>query len=116
MNRRRPLVASAEGVMDHEAERQLAQRGTILTVSLTVMGGSLVCFFLCLAGGGVGILVLAVMAGIGVFGLIHYFLWGHALSAEVAGEDREGEPGPAAGDEIPDRQEATDWTAEERSW
>lgn len=100
--------------MNPEAER-LAQRGAFLSVMLTVMGGSLFLFVLFVACGGLAIYVLAVVLGLGVFGLVHYVLWGHIVSAQVTAEKPSAES-PADQDGLEERREARDWTPEERSW
>jgi hypothetical protein len=100
--------------MDHQAERS-APRGTFLSVVLSGLAGSVFLFFLFLACGGLWIYIVAVMAGITLFGFLHYLLWGHALSTQVSREARE-EESSVREDGIPDRLEAKDWTDEERSW
>jgi hypothetical protein len=68
---------------------------------LTVVVGSFFILLLFVTCGGVLVYILAVLAGITVFGLIHYLLWGHALSEEVAGE--------AEQEKIPEAPEDEDW-------
>jgi hypothetical protein len=91
------------------------QRGTFLAVVMTVLGASFVLFFLFLSCGGLAVYVVGVAGGIAVFGIIHYFLWGHAFSQEVIGEGEEEEIRQTV-DEVPDRKESREWTPEERSW
>jgi hypothetical protein len=98
--------------MNQEAERQ-AQRGTVLATMMTILGGSLFIFFLFLACGGLWIYVLLVAVGMAAFGGLQYLLWGRAMSAEVA---KDAEENTAKEDAIPDREEAKDWTPEERNW
>src|SRR5579871_3447261 len=104
--------------MDYETE-ELERRGRFLSIVLSVIGGSVFLFFLFLACGGLALPILAVVAGIGVFGLIHWLLWGYAFSAHAA-EQAEGDtsrdsPGPAE-PEQDGPPESREWTPEERSW
>jgi fatty acid desaturase len=65
------------------------RRAAFLSVMLTVMVGSVFVFLLFVTCGGLLVYIVAVLAGITVFGLIHYLLWGHSLSEEVAVEGEE---------------------------
>jgi hypothetical protein len=90
------------------------RRGTMLSVAFSVMGGGLILFFLFLACGGLWLYVLAVVAAFTLIGCIHYLLWGYALSVEARADlDKQASE---ADDQIPDREEAREWTPEERSW
>jgi hypothetical protein len=100
--------------MDHEAE-ELEQRSRFLTIVLSVMGASVFLFFLFLACGGLALPILAVVAGMGVFGLIHWLLWGHAFSSQT-GEEASHEPAEPAAPEVDGPPETQHWTPEERSW
>jgi hypothetical protein len=101
--------------MDHEAER-LSQRGTFLTVAMTVMGGSVFLFFLFLVCGGLAVYVMAVVAGMASLGLVHYLLWGHALSADIAGKHNVKSDPDQVDAEAREPEGAKDWSPEERSW
>lgn len=100
--------------MDYQANRSSA-RGTFLSVMLAVLGGSFILFFMFLVCGGLAVWALAVVAGLAAFGLLHYVLWGHAFTQEVAGEREEMEIRESM-EELPDRPGAREWTPEERSW
>jgi hypothetical protein len=111
-------LAWEELVVDHEAE-DLEQRSRFLSIVLSVMGASVFLFFLFLACGGLAVPILAVMAGLGVFGLIHYLLWGYAFSAQVteeAEEEARREPAEPGAAEVDGPPESQGWTPEERSW
>jgi hypothetical protein len=106
--------------MNSEADRR-TQRETFLAVALTLMGGSVFLFVLFVACGGLAIYVLAVVLGLSILGLVHYVLWGYALSAQMPVEDAEHHgpvdaTEPETADEEADPQTAQDWTPEERSW
>jgi hypothetical protein len=100
--------------MDQEAHNR-DQRSTLLTVVFMVIGGAFFLFFLFLACGGLWLYVVAVVTGTTLIGCFHYLLWGYALSAEINAETNE-EPSDLVENPIPDRQEAQEWTPEERSW
>jgi hypothetical protein len=104
--------------MDHEAE-ELERRGRFLSIVLSVMGASVFLFFLFLACGGLAIPILAVVTGLGIFGLIHWLLWGYAFSSQVTEDAREEADRaldtPAA-PEVDGPPESQQWTPEERSW
>jgi hypothetical protein len=104
--------------MDSEAE-DLEQRSRFLSIVLSVIGASVFLFFLFVACGGLAVPILAVVAGMGVFGLIHWFLWGYAFSsqaAEEAQEEMEREQAESAAPEVDGPAESRQWTPEERSW
>jgi hypothetical protein len=104
--------------MDHEAE-ELERRGRFLSIVLSVIGASVFLFFLFLACGGLAIPILAVVAGMGVFGLIHWLLWGYASSSQAAAEAQEEanrESAEPAAPEVDGPPESRRWTPEERSW
>jgi len=72
-----------------DPERQ--RRGSCLTILLT---GGLVCSLLLLvvlATGGWAVYVVWIGAGIFLFGLVHYLLWGRLLLQQTAGEREEEE-------------------------
>jgi len=83
-------------------------RSSLLTVMLTIIGGSLSFVVLFIACGGVIIYIGAVVGGIAVIGLIHYLLWGHSLTEAVA-EEREQEEttDPLADDDWPEERFST---------
>ncbi len=75
--------------MEHDNDEADGRRATFLSIMLTVLAGSFFLFVLFVTCGGLVVYILAVLVGIGIFGLIHYLLWGHSLSEEVAGESEE---------------------------
>src|SRR5262245_31823771 len=77
--------------MDHDDEPRRPPRETLLTLMLTALFGGAFLFFLIIVGGTVFLYVLIAVAAIAAVGLVHYVLWGQALSREVAGEREEAE-------------------------
>ena len=75
--------------MEHDNHEADGRRATFLSIMLTLLAGSFFLFVLFLTCGGLVVYILAVLVGIGILGLIHYLLWGHSLSEEVAGEGEE---------------------------
>jgi hypothetical protein len=72
--------------MDHQVPRPQGGRETFLGVLLSVIVVSGFLFLLFLICGGLSLYVLAVVGGMAAFGFLHYLLWGHSLSEEVADE------------------------------
>jgi hypothetical protein len=81
------------------------RRQTFLVVFLTGLAGAGFVFFLVLITGGFLLEILAALAGIALFGSIHYLVWGRALSQQVAGQ--------RAAEEERERAEAEEWSFEE---
>jgi hypothetical protein len=80
-------------------------RSSLLTVMLTLIGGSLFLVVLFIACSGVIVYLGAVVAGVAVMGVIHYLLWGHSLSEAVADErEQEQEADPMADDDWPEER------------
>ena len=77
--------------MDHDPEAPRRRRETLLTLMLTAVFSGGILFFLILVSGGFFVFVIACVFVIALVGLMHYVLWGHALSREVAGEREEEE-------------------------
>jgi hypothetical protein len=100
--------------MNPDADHQ-AQRGTIVMTSMTLLGGGFLLLLLFLACGGLWLYVIMVVAGMAAFTGLQYVLWGRAMSAEVAREQA-AEAAQSTEEAVPDREEAKDWTPEERSW
>ena len=78
-------------------------RENMLAVTLTMVGGGMILFFLYLIS--FGIVGNVLMGGVilVMIGSLHYLVWGHAFSAEVAAErealrrqDAREQAGPAA--------------------
>jgi len=72
--------------MDHDPNAPHRNRETMLTLLLTAVFAGGILFFLVLVSGGFFAFVMAGVFAIALVGLLHYALWGHALSQEVAGE------------------------------
>ncbi len=71
---------------DHPSSRG---RETFLTIFLVIVFGGAFVFFLDFISMGIVSVVFKVIIGMTVIGSIHYLLWGHSLSQEVAGEREE---------------------------
>ncbi len=71
------------------AERQ--RRGSCLSIMLTGGFVGFLVLLLAVATGGWAFHVLWIAAAIGLFGLIHYLLWGRMLQQQTAGEREEEE-------------------------
>jgi len=77
--------------MDPEPNEPRRRRETILTLGLTAGFAGSILLFLVLVSGGFFVYVIAAVFTIAMIGLLHYALWGHALTQEVAGEREEEE-------------------------
>jgi hypothetical protein len=66
-------------------------RDTFLAVLLLIVIGVPLFVFFNIATGGLFILLLVLVAGVAVLGVFNYFLWGHSLTEETAGEREEEE-------------------------
>ena len=94
--------------MDFNDPPPADHRSSLLTVMLTIIGGSLFFVVLFIACGGVIIYIGAVVGGIAVIGLIHYLLWGHSLTEAVADEREQEEiADPRADDDWPEERFST---------
>src|SRR5262245_31178930 len=74
--------------MDHDPDRPSRSRENLLAISLVMIVGGIILFYLYLITLGI---VANIIAGIGLFiliGVLHYFVWGRSFSEEVA-EERE---------------------------
>jgi hypothetical protein len=83
--------------MDFDPAPPRRPHETFLTIFLTGLAALGFLTFLILISGGYFIFLVAVGLSIGVFAFLHYLLWGHALSEEVAGEREEDEAHSEAG-------------------
>jgi hypothetical protein len=61
-------------------------RETFLTITMVVIMGGIFFVFLNLVSFGIFFQVSAAILAIVIVGYVHYVLWGHSLSKEVAGE------------------------------
>jgi hypothetical protein len=75
--------------MDYNGAPHSSGRDTYLTIVLCIFVGIPVFVFLNILTGGLFLWLLFAAAGIGVFGVFHYLLWGRAFSQETAGEREE---------------------------
>lgn len=62
------------------------QRSSFLAILFVALGAVGILFSMFLICGGMTVAILAVVAGLGLFGGLHYLLWGHSLTREVADE------------------------------
>jgi hypothetical protein len=102
-----------EMAMDPSSDAR-GQRATFLSVMLSIMAGSIILFGSFLLCGGLTLALLAVVAGLVAFGCLHYLLWGHFLSREVAAE--RGREQAQSEEESTDPSQSAEWTPEERDW
>ena len=77
------------------------RRQTFLTVFLALLLGTFALLVLILVSGGIFLYVIYLALAIAGIALIHYVLWGRALSREVAGEREE--------EQLRQRAAADDW-------
>jgi hypothetical protein len=77
------------------------RRQTFLTVFLALLLGSFALLVLILVSGGFFLYVIYLALAIAGIAVIHYVLWGRALSREVAGEREE--------EQLRQRAAADDW-------
>jgi hypothetical protein len=85
--------------MDHDTRPP--RRQTFLTVFLALLLGTFALVVLVLVSGGFFLYVIYLALAIAGIAMIHYVLWGRALSREVAGEREE--------EQLRQRAEAEDW-------
>jgi hypothetical protein len=77
--------------MEPPLNPQQKGRETILTLVLTGLFGVGFLLFLIFVTGGFFFYVAGAVLGIGLVGTLHYYLWGQALTQEVAGDREEEE-------------------------
>ena len=75
--------------MDQESPNSGKRGGKLTTLFLSLGTGFIMLFFLNLVSLGVFFWVLASVFGIVLLGFLHYTVWGHSLSEEVAHERRQ---------------------------
>src|SRR5271167_3301339 len=83
--------ASAKPQATNESEADMEQppnrtRENTLVIALFVLGGGIGLLYLDFITFGIVGSVLSLAAAIAVVGAMHYLLWGHALTKEVAAE------------------------------
>jgi len=64
-------------------------RETLLAFVLVFLLGGVIFFFLNFISFGIFFYVLIAVAALTMVGMLHYALWGHSLTQEVAGEREE---------------------------
>jgi hypothetical protein len=67
------------------------RRETFLSFFLALFFGCGFLLFMIVVTGGFFLYVIIAVVVIGIVGYLHYLLWGHALTQEVAGEREEEE-------------------------
>jgi hypothetical protein len=87
----RPLPFTGEIAVAHDENPHRGRREVFLALLLVMFFGGGCVLFLTVVTGGFFLYVLAAVAGMGVFGYVHYLLWGHSMTREVAGEREEEE-------------------------
>jgi hypothetical protein len=75
-----------EGNDNHQPSKG---RETMLTVVLTGLGAGVFLLFLILVTGGFFFFVGLAVAGITALGVLHYWLWGQAMTEDVAAEQEQ---------------------------
>lgn len=77
--------------MDHPQDPRRKRRETILSITLVLVVGGLLMFFLNLISMGIFMYVGVAVLLIGLVGFLHYVLWGQSLTENTAGEREEAE-------------------------
>ena len=72
--------------MEQEPKRTQGSRENALIIALVVLGGGIFLFFLDFITFGLVGSVLSIAGIFVVVGALHYLVWGHSLSQEVAVE------------------------------
>jgi hypothetical protein len=78
-----------EPAMNEPEPSEQQSREATLSIMLTILAVSFFAMVLIVITGGMVIYLLAVVAGLAVFGAMHYFLWGRAFDQATAGEREE---------------------------
>jgi Flp pilus assembly protein TadB len=81
-----PRELNGEKTMDQQPQPESSSRGTFLSLFLAAFFGVGFLLFLILLTGGFFLYVILAVVLIGLVGLVHYLLWGQALTQEVAAE------------------------------
>jgi len=77
--------------MEPELDPTHKRRETVLTVSLIVIVGGLLLFFLNMISMGIFMYVGIAVLLVGMVGYLHYVMWGQSLTENTAGEREEAE-------------------------
>lgn len=92
-------------------------RSRILTAALTVLSASVFLFVMFFACGGLLVYIVAVLLVMAAIAGLQYLLWGRALTASAMREEAASQQQALEANDISlDREEARDWTPEERTW
>ncbi len=76
---------------DDEIQQYRQRRESFLTIMLTLVAGVGIVLFLTIITSGFFLYCLIGLAGIAVFGAMHYLVWGRLFVQEVAAERAEEE-------------------------
>jgi hypothetical protein len=79
-------LAQDEADMEPEPRRPNRSRENIIILTLVLLVGGVIVFFLDLISMGVFTYALAVAGGIVLLGCFHYLAWGRSLGEQVAAE------------------------------
>jgi high-affinity Fe2+/Pb2+ permease len=85
-------------VQPNDPSEPQQRRGNLLALMMAALFGGGFLLFLIVASGGFFVYVLGVVAVMAAVGFLHYVLWGHSLTQQVAAEKE--------ADELRERQEA----------
>jgi hypothetical protein len=94
------------------ADRSRDRRATFLSAVFTVLVLGAILAGLLAACGGLTLYAAAAAVGVALLGFLHYLIWGHALSEQVAAEragEEFGEPIEPAEGPGPDDPESRRW-------
>ena len=84
-----------------------SRRETMLTIMLTALAGGGFLLFLILVSGFFFFYVALVAGAIALLGVVHYYLWGEAMTHEVEDEKNQQELEGRVGEELENRQSHT---------
>jgi hypothetical protein len=77
------------GQLEHDSSRR--RHETFLAIILTLFMGGGFLLFLIFVSGGFFFYVLLISGAVGLFGCLHYLLWGRSFSQAAQGEREEAE-------------------------
>lgn len=72
--------------MDQQSYKESSGRGSLLSILLALFFGGGFLLFLILVTGGFFMYVVSIVGAIAILGLLHYVVWGEAMTREVAAE------------------------------
>src|SRR6516162_8775718 len=82
----RHILPNRETVMDHEPAPPSRFRENAVILTLVLVLGGVIIFFLDLISFGIFTYAIAVGGAVVLLGFVHYVVWGRAMSEEVAAE------------------------------